>query len=177
MAFHHVAIAVRDAEASHHFYTEVMGFTLERTEVVPYLGSGWARHLFYDTGDGTMLALWDLHPGNGPITRTAISTDLGLPKFVNHIAFGAADPDELDALRERVLAHGHDVVRVDHGWCTSIYINDPNGIMVEFCCTTKAVTEADRREAAELLAAAAPTVAPAGDDFEVFEADRLPVRS
>lgn len=170
MAFHHVAIAVRDAETSHRFYTEVTGFTLIRTEVVPYLGTGWARHLFYDTGDGTMLALWDLHPEEGPVSRTGISIDLGLPKFVNHIAFGAADLEELDARKNRALACGHDVVRVDHGWCTSIYINDPNEIMVEFCCTTVEATEADRRAAAELLAADVPPLPTESAPFEVFEA-------
>ncbi|MEE3326324.1 MAG: hypothetical protein VX252_03250, partial [Myxococcota bacterium] len=26
---------------------------------------------------------------------------------------------------------------IDHGWCRSVYTVDPNGIMVEFCVTTK----------------------------------------
>ena len=90
MGFHHVAIAARDAEASHRFYTEAMGFTLVRTEVIEYLQTGWARHLFYETGDGTMLALWDLHHDSGPVTKTGISIDLGLPHFVNHIEIGRA---------------------------------------------------------------------------------------
>ena len=82
MGFHHVAIAVRDAEASHRFYTEAMGFTLVRTEVIEYLQTGWARHLFYETGDGTMLALWDLHHDSGPVTKTGISIDLGFARLV-----------------------------------------------------------------------------------------------
>ena len=28
------------------------------------------------------------------------------------------------------------MIRIDHGWCISIYTLDPNGIMVEFCVTT-----------------------------------------
>ncbi len=31
-----------------------------------------------------------------------------------------------------------DIIQMDHGWCTSIYTLDPNGIMVEFCVTTDA---------------------------------------
>ena len=60
MAFHHVALATRDIDATHRFYTEVMGFTLVKAVVAPTPNGGWARHVFYDTGDG-MIAFWDLH--------------------------------------------------------------------------------------------------------------------
>ena len=59
-------------------------------------------------------------------------------------------------MRHRWLDHGEKVVEIDHGWCTSIYINDPNGIMVEFCTTTVDFTDADRAEAAALLVAEKP---------------------
>jgi hypothetical protein len=36
------------------------------------------------------------------------------------------------------VAHGYDVLELDHGWCRSIYVNDPGGTTVEFCCTTDA---------------------------------------
>jgi hypothetical protein len=61
-------------------------------------------------------------------------------------------------------------VRIDHGWCTSIYANDPNGIMVEFCATTRALTADDRRQAHELLAAAAPVVNRDPPPMQFFEA-------
>ena len=48
---------------------------------------------------------------------------------------------------------GVDVMEVDHGWCTSIYARDPNGIMVEFCTSTRELTADDRREALRLLEA------------------------
>ena len=170
MAFHHVAIATRDLDATHRFYSEAMGFTLVRVEAMPYGDSGgWARHLFYDTGNGEMLAIWDLHDVNLPDFDPAISTGLGLPSFVNHIAFDSG-VDELDAKRDRWLAHGFDVVRIDHGWCTSIYANDPNGIMVEFCATTRAFTPDDHREALELLAAAVPPLNKIEPPIEFFEA-------
>jgi catechol 2,3-dioxygenase-like lactoylglutathione lyase family enzyme len=158
MAFHHVAVATRDLEDTHRFYTQACGFDLVNVDVVPYMREGWARHLFYDTGNGEMLAIWDLHDQALPDFPTGLSTGVGLPAFVNHIAFAAADLDALDHHRDRWLAHGHDVVRVDHGWCVSIYANDPNGTMVEFCCTTRVFTDDDRRLAADLLAAGAPEV-------------------
>ncbi len=38
---------------------------------------------------------------------------------------------------------------IDHGWCKSLYLVDPNGIMVEFCVTTDAA-EFGRSEAGAL---------------------------
>src|SRR5437016_5889735 len=90
MAFHHVAIAARDLEATHHFYSEAMGFELVNVDVIPFLENGWARHLFYDTGNGEMLAIWDLHDASLPDFDAGISSGLGLPRFVNHIAFGSS---------------------------------------------------------------------------------------
>src|SRR4051812_6008622 len=170
MSFHHVAIATRDLEATHAFYTEACGFSLAHVDVIPYMENGWARHLFYDTGNGEMLAIWDLHDESVPDFDPAISTGLGLPNFVNHIAFGAVDLDEIDVRKDRWLAHGNDVVRIDHGWCTSIYADDPGGTMVEFCATTRAFTADDHREARELLAATEPPLNKIDPPIEFFEA-------
>ena len=158
MAFHHVAIVCKDLEATHRFYSEAMGFELVNVDVMPYLETGWARHLFYDTGNGEMLAIWDLHHDDMPDFNPALSTGLGLPNFVNHIAFAASSLEELDAKRDRWLAHGHDVVRIDHGWCVSIYSDDPGGTMVEWCCTTRVLGADERRRALARLAAAEPDV-------------------
>jgi hypothetical protein len=37
---------------------------------------------------------------------------------------------------------------IDHGWATSLYLLDPNGIMVEFCVTTDAASFAQTEEEA-----------------------------
>ena len=160
MAFHHVAIATRDLDATHRFYTEVMGFELVKVEAGPAPEGGWARHLFYDTGGGECLAVWDVHddPAIPPDFDPSISRGLGLPTWTNHLAFDAPDLAALDAFQQRWLGHGHAVLRIDHGWCTSIYLDDPNGIAVEFCCTTRAFTDDDRHEAEDQRRAAQPTL-------------------
>ena len=62
MAFHHVALATRDLDATHRFYTEAMGFTLVKVVVgADRRTGGWAKHLFYDTGGDGLIAFWDLH--------------------------------------------------------------------------------------------------------------------
>jgi catechol 2,3-dioxygenase-like lactoylglutathione lyase family enzyme len=153
MAFNHVAFATRDLDATHAFYTDVMGFKLQKVVAGPTEGGGWAKHLFYNTGDDQLIAFWDLHDDSLPSEfPTAISTGMGLPEWVNHLAFNAATLDVLEARKQVWREHGITVAEVDHGWCTSIYATDPNGIFVEFCCLTKEFTEEDEAEALRLLA-------------------------
>ena len=111
MAFHHVAIATRDLDATHRFYTEAMGFTLVRVEAAAVQEHGWARHLFYDTGNGEMIAIWDLHDETPARLRSrdldrARPAELREPHRVRR-----ADLDDLDDKRDRWLEHGYDVVR------------------------------------------------------------------
>jgi catechol 2,3-dioxygenase-like lactoylglutathione lyase family enzyme len=161
MAFHHVALATRDLGRTHRFYSEAMGFELAKVVVAP-TGSpkgGWAKHVFYDTGNGELFAVWELHDeAIATDYPTAISTGLGLPEWVNHIAFDAPDLEALAACTRRWQQQGIDVVELDHGWCRSIYATDPSGILVEFCCSTRALDEDDRREALRLLEDPSPAL-------------------
>ena len=177
MAFHHVAIAAKDIDETHRFYTEAMGFELVKVVVGPTeQPGGWAKHLFYDTGDG-FIAIWDLHDESLGDFDAAISTGLGLPAFVNHLAFRANDRDELDRARQRWLDHGYDVMQLDHDFCLSIYANDPNGILVEWCCDSRPLTTEERQRAQELLLDPAPShdPPPAMEAFRAPRPDAEPV--
>ena len=160
MGLHHVAYAAKDIDATHAFYTEVMGFRLVKV-VVGATEAGWSKHVFYDTGGQGLIAFWDLHDEQiGTDFRTDISTALGLPVHINHIAFDAVDLDTLGTIRQRWQEHGHTVAEIDHGFCTSIYITDPNGILVEFCCDTAGLHEEDAVEAERLLRDPKPALEP-----------------
>jgi catechol 2,3-dioxygenase-like lactoylglutathione lyase family enzyme len=157
--FHHTAFATHDPAATNAFYTEAMGFELVKVEVAPTPKGGWAKHFFYDTGGGELIAFWELHDDAiGEGWSAAISTGLGLPEWVNHLAFAANDLADLEQRKRRWLDAGHDVVEIDHRWCASVYTMDPNGILVEFCTTTKPLGESDRAEALRLFADPAPPV-------------------
>jgi len=152
MGIHHIALATKDVKATHEFYSGAMGFRLVRVEVAGAGAGGWAKHLFYDTGGGGMIAFWDIHDPDLPDDWSpAIADGLGLPRWSNHLAFDASDAADLEARRQRWLDHGHSCWEIDHGWCRSIYVNDPNGIMVEFCLTTREFTDEDVKEAHALL--------------------------
>ena len=136
---HHVAYATRDAEATYDFYANKLGMKLLRTENHRQ-GDGYFRHFFFDMGGGECLAFFVVSDvGEEPDFRTAISAGNGLPVWVNHLAFALDSIEELELMKKRLRNRGVDQMRViDHGWATSLYLLDPNGIMVEFCVTTDA---------------------------------------
>ena len=157
MSFHHVALATKDVQATHAFYTEAMGFELVKVEPINTESGGWAKHLFYDTGGDGMIAFWDLHDESiGDDWDPSISRGVGLPQWTNHLAWKADDLEDLARRRDRWLACGHDVVEIDHHWCVSIYTRDPNDNLVEFCLSTAAFTAQDRETALAALTSSAP---------------------
>ena len=151
MGVHHVAYACRDIDETNRFYTELMGMPLVHTEVKSF-DSGFFRHVFYDMGDGTCIAFFDVHGvGEKEDWHSEISTGNGLPVWVNHIAF-AADVERQEAARARFEAAGiKPLMEVDHGWCHSLYYLDPNGIMAELCRDTPGLPD-DHDAALDLLA-------------------------
>jgi catechol 2,3-dioxygenase-like lactoylglutathione lyase family enzyme len=165
MGFHHVALATRDTAATHRFYTEVMGFELVKVVVAPNPGEhgGWSKHFFYDTGAGStdtgMIAFWEIHDTEiGDAFPVDINASAGLPWWVNHIAFDAPTSADLERHRDRWRSHGHTVLEIDHDFCVSIYIRDPNNNMVEFCHTTRAFTDDERQRAIEVLLDSSPSL-------------------
>jgi catechol 2,3-dioxygenase-like lactoylglutathione lyase family enzyme len=158
MGFHHVALATRDTAATHDFYTNVMGFTLIKVVTAPTPGEhgGWSKHFFYDTGatgDNGMIAFWEIHDSEiGDDFPVDINATAGLPWWVNHIAFDAPTLEDLHRHRERWRSYGHTVLEVDHEFCISIYVRDPNGNMVEFCHTTRSFTDEEIARSHQLLA-------------------------
>ena len=161
MGFHHVALATRDLEKTHEFYTEVMGFTLVKTVIAPIPGSreGWSRHVFYDTGSQGLIAFWDLHDEQWTDGYpTNLNKTAGLPGWVNHFAYLAPTQEFLDERRRTWCSHGHVVAEVDHDFCVSIYTNDPDGNTVEFCYDRRPFTDAEKIHALELLRAERPAL-------------------
>ncbi len=138
-SLHHVAYATRDPEATYQFYTHKLGLPLARTEN-HIQGDGYFRHFFFDMGNGDFLAFFQVEDvGEEADYRTEISVAAGLPIWVNHIAFRLDTEEELEQMIQRLHERGIEhIQQLDHGWCKSIYLVDPNGIMVEFCVTTDA---------------------------------------
>lgn len=163
---HHLAITPKNFARSHTFYTEVMGFKLVKIVKRQAMGgakAGWTKHVFYDTGEGSLFVLWDLHLTDvNPADDwdPSISIGLGLPWWINHIAFEVKDLAELEQKKQHWLACGLKVSEVDHEFIKSIYSKDPDGNMVEFTTNTRELDESDRQEALLLLEDDTPAVDP-----------------
>ena len=160
MGYHHVAIAVKDVRTAHAFYTEAMGFELIKVVKKKTPEGGWTKHIFYDTGDGELFAIWDLRGIEGvvisPDWKGGMSTGIGLPYWINHIAFSCDGTADLDARKQRWLDNGHNVAEVHHEFIHSIYTKDPDGTLVEFTYPTRQLGSTDYEEAMTLLADDSP---------------------
>ncbi|MBW2282648.1 MAG: VOC family protein [Deltaproteobacteria bacterium] len=162
MPYHHLALATRDMPAIHKFYSKAMGFDLVKVERGATPEGGFAKHFFFDTGAGEMMAFWELHVDALPQDfETGLSKAVGLPQWVNHVAFAAESVDDLMKRKQRLLDCGYDVLEIDHNWCRSIYVEDPNGTLVEFCVTTAEFDAADAELAKQAVLS---------DDIELREA-------
>ena len=101
-----------------------------------------------DTGDGTLIAF--MCPKNVPGIPTEWATDINsaqnLPGAFYHFAFHCDDAAQLEAKRALLVERGVDVTPVvDHEWCRSIYFRDPNGLLLEYCATSREFTEDDKQ--------------------------------
>jgi catechol 2,3-dioxygenase-like lactoylglutathione lyase family enzyme len=165
---HHLAIASKKFDEAHHFYTDVMGFVLVKAVKRKAPSGGWTKHVFYDMGDGSLFALWDLKGLEGEQLpadswRSGLSTGLGLPNWVNHIAFEAKNAEDFERRKARWLDHGYHVSEVDHDFIRSAYTIDPDGTMVEWAYRTKPLMDSDRLEAEAILADDSPAIE---EDYE-----------
>ncbi len=83
-----------------------------------------------------------------------MSTGMGLPVWVNHVAFRATQERQEQA-RASLKAMGKEPhMELDHGWCKSLYALDPNGILIEFCRDVEglpAFTEENRTAALAMI--------------------------
>jgi hypothetical protein len=76
---------------------------------------------------------------------TDINSGLGVMNGAYHFAFWANSVEELEEQQARMRSHGHPVTEIiDYGWCKSIYFRAPDGLMLEFCVTTRKLRKDDK---------------------------------
>lgn len=127
---HHFAYRARDAEETRHFYEDILGlpmYHIIQSDHVPSTGEYCPyTHFFFRLQDGSFIAFFDL--GDDEAAQPSPNT----PAWVNHISFRVSHIAELEAMKERLQAHGVEVLGlVDHHIFKSIYFFDPNGVRLE----------------------------------------------
>jgi glyoxylase I family protein len=128
---HHHAFVVADQERTRHFYEDVLGMPLVATWCEREHLRGKEReycHTFFSLADGSALAFFQFADADDH-AELAAST----PRSLNHVAL-AVDGAGHDELIRRLEGHGLPYRVVDHGYCRSLYVSDPDGLAVEFTC-------------------------------------------
>jgi catechol 2,3-dioxygenase-like lactoylglutathione lyase family enzyme len=122
---HHNAYRCRDSEETRAWYEEFLGL---RFVSAFEIGGGRALHTFFEMADGSCLAFFEV-PGKPFDFKEQDALDL-------HIALGV-EPAVFDAMLDKAKAEGREVGGpVDHDFCRSIYLRDPNGYIVELTANT-----------------------------------------
>jgi catechol 2,3-dioxygenase-like lactoylglutathione lyase family enzyme len=148
----HVAWRCVDAEQTRHFYEDILGLPLAhiiKSDQVPSTGEYAPYcHLFFEMGDGSYVAFFDIKDGRG----ATLSEDM--PRWVHHFAFEVDTVADVLSMKARLEEAGIDVLGVtDHHIIQSIYFFDPNGLRLEITARTvtkEYMDEARRRARAEL---------------------------
>jgi glyoxylase I family protein len=130
---HHIAFGTKCTQATYQFYHERLGMTLARVEN-HRKGKGYFKHFFFDMGGGQYMAFFEMNNvGEKPDFRTDINLAVGVPMWINHIAFKAPTEAVYEEIKARCKQNAVPLLaEVDHDWCKSVYLIDPNGLMLEF---------------------------------------------
>lgn len=137
---HHHAYVVRDQEATRHFYEDLLGFPLVATwcEVESVRGKERTYvHTFFELDDRSALAFFQFAD---PADEEELLLDSGAS--LNHVAL-ASTTEKQHELRTVLDAEGLGHRTIDHGYCTSLYVSDPDGLTVEFTADAANAAELD----------------------------------
>lgn len=148
---HHNAYTTEDHEATRHFYEDILGIPLVAMYIErEFLEGQWVElgHAFYGLGDGGALAFFNFADPAKQEEWRAKQQSI----FV-HLSL-LVDEETQNDLRARIKAADCVFYEIDHGYCTSIYTVDPNGLRLEFTVDppdAAAINEKMRRNAHEDL--------------------------
>ena len=130
---HHTAYTSRDLEATRHFYEDIIGLPLVATWCEKDELFGKERtycHCFFGLADGGALAFFQFAE-EGDAKEFAPKMP---PSPFHHIALNV-DAETQAGIEKRLTEAGYEAPKfyvLEHGYCRSIYAEDPNGMICEF---------------------------------------------
>jgi glyoxylase I family protein len=145
---HHHAFVVRDQEATRRFYEDVIGLELVATWCEEEdFGEGPMAycHTFYALADGGCLAFFQF----ADPSHAARFLPATPPTAFDHVAL-AATAELQAAIETRAGEAGFATRLIDHGYVRSLYVQDPDGVLLELTVDDPAAL----RDAAEHRATA-----------------------
>lgn len=132
---HHTAYVVKDLGKTRAFYEDVLGFPLVATWCEQEELFGAVRtycHCFFGLADGSALAFFQFAD---PKDQAEFGPELASSPF-RHVALNV-DKETQDQLERRIVAAGIEAPQtyvLEHGYCRSLYVVDPDEMIVEFTC-------------------------------------------
>ena len=130
---HHNAYVAKDLEATRHFYEDILGFPLVATWCEQEELFGAVRtycHCFFGLQDGSALAFFQFAD---PADQAQFGPEIASSPF-RHIALNV-DKEQQAEIEKRIADAGIEPPQtyiLDHGYCRSVYVVDPDGLIVEF---------------------------------------------
>jgi catechol 2,3-dioxygenase-like lactoylglutathione lyase family enzyme len=143
---HHTAYVSNDLEATRRFYEDIIGLPLVATWCEKDELFGKERtycHCFFALGDGGALAFFQFADAED---QAQFGPQMPDTPF-HHIALNV-DAETQGEIEQRIAAAGiqpPDTYTLEHGYCRSVYVKDPNGMTVEFTCDAPSAEAINRQ--------------------------------
>jgi catechol 2,3-dioxygenase-like lactoylglutathione lyase family enzyme len=132
LRLHHSAYVCRDLEQTRRFYEDILGWPLVAAwrECDKVFGEDelWYCHLFFKLADGGALAFFHFADQR----QHEKFAHYGPHSPFVHLALKIADADGQREIKRRLEEAGYETATLDHGYCVSLYVTDPNGLNLEF---------------------------------------------
>ena len=134
LRLHHHAYVVRDHEVNRRFFEDLLGIPLVATWCERSFSSELGKeidfcHTFFGFEDGGALAFFQFaDPQMYALTQAERPANIS--RYA-HIDIKPHD-DTYAALKERLARAGEPYRETNHGYCKSIYVASPDGLVVEF---------------------------------------------
>jgi glyoxylase I family protein len=138
---HHNARVVKDHQRTRHFYEDIVGMPLLAT---------WAEvgqfpdfperpisycHTFYGLADGGALAFFGFaEPDIYQAYKAKVQSGF------NHIALAVSSESQAE-IKQKLEKAGLKTTFIDHGYCQSLYVQDPDDMTLEFTADPKNAVE------------------------------------
>lgn len=151
---HHHAFRTQDMEATRRFWEDLLGCPLigtfvETTDPVTEAPSNYI-HTFFELADGSALAFFQFQEEYYDPSKIQGNQD----PFDHHVALEVDSKERVLAYKEALEKAGHPCMLIDHGYCYSVYVHDPNGMQVELTSNveqTRSIMERHAKTAHEDL--------------------------
>lgn len=125
----HAAFRCRDSEETRKFYEDILGMRLAAAVELGQTKTGRAvrgLHSFFEMADGSYIAFFEVPEGQDE------SMFESRHDFDLHLAVQVGSRDKLMEYKDRLVAAGYAARGPsDHGFEHSVYVQDPNGYVVE----------------------------------------------